>query len=89
MGIQSGAPEKVRVNVYLPRFLLDSLDNYANQMGLNRSAALTTLIYPLYEKEQYKIYMDIIKELSNKSGSMTVDDMMKDLKFIIDNMKDN
>ncbi len=89
MGIQSGTPEKARVNVYLPKFLLDTLDNYANQMGLNRSAALTTLIYPLYEKEQYKIYMDIMKELSNKTGSMTVDDMMKDLKYIIDNMKDD
>ena len=89
MGIQSGAPEKARVNVYLPKFLLDSLDNYANQIGLNRSAALTTLIYPLYEKQQSEIYMSILKDLSDKSGSNTVDDMIKDLKSILDDIKDD
>lgn len=82
-------PKKMRLNVYLPDFLVETLDNYANKIGLNRSAALTTLIYPLYEKEQSKIYMDIMKELSNKTGSMTVDDMMKDLKSILDDMKDD
>lgn len=84
--------EKIRLNLYVPVFLADALDRYANRMGLNRSAAFTVILNQLYEREQAEEYVSVLKEMKNINQSMgegvTAEQMIKEMKGFIEVIKE-
>lgn len=87
--------EKIRLNLYVPVFLADALDRYANRMGLNRSAAFTVILNQLYEREQAEEYVNVLKEMKNinqimnqsMGENMTAEDMIKEMKEFVEVIK--
>lgn len=79
--------DKTRINLYLPRYLVDCLDDFSNEIGLSRSAAASMLLYQFYENKKNKELSMLYTDLLNKSGSKNVDEMLLELKSMIDEMK--
>lgn len=79
--------DKTRINLYLPKYLVDCLDDFSNEIGLSRSAGASMLLYQFYENKKNKELSMLYTDLLNKSGSKNVDEMLFELKSMIDEMK--
>jgi len=68
--------DKRTVSISLPEQLIEKIDNKSNEIGINRSAYVTTILFDYFKKEE------LMKNLPDMLTKMT--NLTKDVKQLND-----
>ncbi len=88
-----GKDEKVRLNIKVPVYIRDWYKEQGDRYSVPYTNYISMLLTQYYEREKEKEliqeFNDTLKELGNMTdGSMSIEDMMKDLRDIFNSAKD-
>lgn len=83
--------ERIRMNIKIPPYIRDWYKEQGDRYSVPYTNYISMLLTQYYEKEKEKElvqeFNETLKKLNNMSdGSMNVEDMMKDLRSILDDI---
>lgn len=83
--------ERIRMNIKIPPYIRDWYKEQGDRYSVPYTNYISMLLTQYYEKEKEKElvqeFNETLKKLNNMSdGSMSVEDMMKDLRSILDDI---